>query len=109
MRALLEVLRQGKCILSVALSTQTQCLGTQKQLLRSKRIKSCTEISKNLNTGSNDKCDVTKGLEELEAMISFGRLVELGESLGIGSPVKLSRIDNNTSNSRAVATDPFSS
>ena len=42
-------------------------------------------------------------------MISFTRLIELWEPLGMLAPVKFSRVYNYTGNCCAVSTDPFSS
>lgn len=40
-------------------------------------------------------------------MIPLGGIVELRKSLGMFSPVKLSAVDDNPANGRAMSTNPF--
>lgn len=105
--AVLEPLSQGKGILGMALSAQAQGLGTEEELLSSERVESGTQITKDLDTGTDDECDRAEGVPELEAVIAVGGVVHLGEPGGVLAPVELARVDDDTANSGAVAANPL--
>lgn len=106
-RAFLEILGERQCVLGVSLSAQAERLGTQKQLLSSKGVEAGTEIAQDLNSGADDERNVSKCLKELKTVVALGRLMELREALGVGSPVKLARVNNDTSDGSSVASNPL--
>lgn len=108
-RAVLKILGQSQCILSMPLSSKAEGLDTEEQLLGGKGIESGTQIAKNLDTGADDKGDRAKGLPELEAVVALGRLNKLWEAGTVLAPVKLARVDNHAANGGAVATNPLGS
>ena len=64
-----------------------------------------TKIAESLNTGLDDIRRLGKGIPVLQSMVSFRRLREVREpSIG---PVKVSAVNNNTSNSGTMSTNPL--
>jgi hypothetical protein len=104
---LLKPLAQSKRILSMSLSPQTQSLKTEQQLLCSKWVERSTEITLDLDTSADDEGDCAEGLPELEAVVAFAGLDELGEALAVGAPVELAGVDDDAADGCAVAADPF--
>lgn len=91
------------------LSTQAQGLNAKEKLLGGKGIKAGTQVALNLDPSTNDEGDGTKGVPELESMITRRGLNELRKSLAILAPVKFARVDYDTSNGGTVAANPFGS
>lgn len=104
----LEVLCEGKGVLSVAFSTQAQGLSAEEELLSSKGVKGGTKVTEDLDSGADDKGGGAESLVELEAVVAGRGLVELGEAVGVLEPVKLARVDNDTADGGSVAADPLS-
>jgi hypothetical protein len=105
--ALLKVLSQSQGVLGMSLSAQTEGLDTEEQLLGGEGVEGRSEIAQDLHAGSDDEGDVAKGLEELEAVVALGGLVELGEASGVLAPVEFARVDNDTTDGGSVAADPL--
>lgn len=103
----LQPLGQLQRILCVPLAAQAQRLNAQQQLLRGKWIQGRAQISEDLHSNANGKCDGSEGVPELEAVVSLGWVVELRESLCVLAPVELSAVDYDASNCSTVATNPF--
>lgn len=103
----LEVLCESQSVLGVALSAQTQGLGTEEELLSGKGVEGGAEITKDLDSGADDKGGGAESLVELETVVAVRGLVELGESVGVLEPVKLARVDDDTANGGAVAANPL--
>jgi hypothetical protein len=91
----------------MSLRPQTQRLKTEQQLLRSKRIKRSTEITLDLHARTDDEGDCAEGFPELEAVVAFAGLDELGEAFAVGAPVELAGVDDDAADGCAVAADPF--
>lgn len=106
---LLQPFRQSQCITGMSLRTQTQSLQSQQQLLSRKRVQRRTQITQNLDSYANGKCDRTKGFPELEAVVSLSRLDELRESSGVLAPVEFSAVNHHAADGGAVAANPFGS
>lgn len=86
---------------------QTQRLDSLNKLKCAERVQASAEITKDLDANADCKGNGAESLPEFEAVIALCGLDELREALGILAPVKLAAIDDNTSDSGAVATDPF--
>ncbi|KAI7091859.1 Homocysteine [Hortaea werneckii] len=71
---------------------------SREQLLGSEGIQRCTEIPQNLYAQADNESDGAKCVPELQAVVAIRRLSHLGEALPRvrGSPVKLTRIDDDT-------------
>jgi hypothetical protein len=91
------------------LSSQAESLDTEEELLGSPGAKAGTQVTENLNTGADDEGDGAKSIVELQAVVARRWLVELGESSGVLSPVKLAAIDNDTADGGTMATNPLGS
>jgi hypothetical protein len=104
---LLEPLGQSQCVRDVALNTQAEGLETLDQLEGAEGVQAGTEVTQDLDTHADRECDGAEGLVELQAVVALGGLVELGETLGVLAPVELAGIDDDTSDSSTVATDPL--
>ena len=87
----------------MSLRSQAQCLDTEKQLLGCKGVQGCAEVSLNLDAGSDDESNGAEGVVELEAVVALCWIVELGEPLCVLAPVKLSTVDDYTTNCCSVA------
>ena len=105
--AVFKVSSQRKGILRMPFRAQAERLNAKKQLLCRKWVQRSSEISENLDPGTNDKSDAAKRLPELETVVAVGWLDKLRESLAVLTPVKLAAVDKYTSNGRAVAAYPF--
>lgn len=57
----------------------------------------------------NDVCQVTVGFIVDSTVISFGRLRELRELFWVVLPWELTRVNNNTTDSSTMTTNPFGS
>ena len=106
-RTVFEVLGQGQGVLGMSLGTEGEGLDTEEELLGSEGVQSGTEISENLDSGADDEGDGAKGLPELEAVVTVGGFVHLREAVGVLAPVKLARVDNDTTNGGTMATNPL--
>lgn len=107
--ALLQVPGQGQSVLGVALSTETESLDTEDELLGGEGVERGTNVSQELNSGADNEGDGAKRLPELEAVVALGGLDELGEPLAVLAPVKLAGVNDDTSNGGSVAADPLGS
>lgn len=105
--ALLEVLGEGEGVLGVALGAQRQRLGAEQELLRGKGVEVGAQVADNLDARADDEGDGAKRLPELEAVVALGRLDKLREARGVGAPVKLAAVDNDTADRGAVAANPL--
>lgn len=104
---LLQPVCHGKGVGRMSFTSQAQCLNTKEKLLSSKRVERSTKIPKNLDTDANSIGNGAKGFPELETVIPLRRLNELWESLSVFTPVEFTAVNDDTSNSCAVTTDPF--
>lgn len=95
------------CVADMALNPQGQGLKPLDELERTERVEARSQITENLNTNADSKSNVAESLPELKAVVSLSGLDELGESLGVLSPVKVSRVDDDTGDGGAVPTDPL--
>src|SRR5271170_6594355 len=102
-----KVLCNGQCVACMPLAAQTQGFHTEQELLSTKRAHARAEIAQDFYSDSDDKRKRSKCVDEFEPMVAFCRVVELGESLCVRSPVKLSRIDDDATNRCSVATNPL--
>lgn len=93
----------------MSFASQAQRLQTKDKLLSSEWVQRSTKVSENLDADTDSVCNRAKSLPELQAMIALGRLNELWESLSVFTPVEFAAVNNDTSNSCAVATDPLGS
>lgn len=107
--AVLQVLGHSQGVLGMTLSTETEGLDTQDQLLGSKWVEGGANVTQELYSSADNEGDGAESLPELEAVVTLGGLGELGESLGVLAPVKLARIDNDTADGGSVSADPLSS
>lgn len=64
-----KVLGQLFCVLRMALSSKTQSLDTEKELLCGERAETRANVAKHLNADSSDEGSRTKSLPVLEAVI----------------------------------------
>jgi hypothetical protein len=104
---LLQPPSKAQCVADMALNPQRQSFKTLDELERTERVEARSQITENLNTDADGKRNRAESLPELEAVVSLRGLDELGESLGILSPVELSRVDDDTGDGGAVSTDPL--
>lgn len=105
--AVLEVLGEGESVLGVALGAQGEGLDAEEQLLGGEGAEAGAEVAQDLDAGADDVGDGAEGVPELEAVVSVGGLVELGEAGGVLAPVELARVDDDTADGGAVAADPL--
>lgn len=106
-RVLLEPLGKSGGVLSVALGPQAEGLETEEELLSTEGVEAGAEVTEDLNTGADGEGDGAEGLPELEAVVTLGRLDELGEAGRVLAPVELAAVDNDTGDGSAVAADPL--
>lgn len=104
---LLEPLGEGEGVRGVALGTEREGLETEDQLLGAEGVEGGAEVAEELDTDADSERDGAEGLPELEAVVALRRLDELGEARGVGSPVELARVDDDTADGGAVAADPL--
>lgn len=104
---LLQPPSKAQCVADMALNPQRQSLKTLDELERTERVEARSQITENFNTNADSKRYGAESLPELEAVVSLGGLDELRESLGVLSPVELSRVDDDTGDGGTVSTDPF--
>jgi hypothetical protein len=91
----------------MSLSTQAQSFDSEQELLSSEGVKGGTEITENLDTDTDGKGDGTKGFPELETVVTGRWVDELWEASGVLAPVKLARVDNDTTDGCTMSTNPF--
>ena len=77
--------------------------------MRRERVHRHPQIPQDLHPRSNGKRNRPERIPELQAMITFRRLVELREPLSIGTPVELAAINDHTPNGRPMPTNPLGS
>lgn len=94
--------------MGMSLRTQTQGLQAQQELLRSKRVKGCSEITQYLHTHANCKGEGSESLPELQAVVPCRWLDKLGEPSCILAPVKFAAVDDNPTNGGTMSSNPFS-
>jgi len=99
--------RQGKCVLGVTLSSQTEGLKTLNKLECSERVESTTQVTEDLNTNTDSEGDGSESIPESQAVISCRGLDHIRESLAVLAPVEVTGIDDDTTDGRAVAANPF--
>ena len=69
-RALLEVPRQRKGVLGMALCSQREGFDPQQKLLRGERVQAGAEVTEDLDTHTDDEGDGAERLPELEPMVA---------------------------------------
>lgn len=104
---LLEPLGEGEGVGGVTLGTERERLETEDELLRAEGVEGGAEVAEELDADTDRERNGAKGLPELEAVVTLGRLRELGEARRVLAPVELARVDDDTANGRAVAADPL--
>ena len=109
MLVLLQPLGQLQCVFRVPFTPQAQRLNPQQQLLCCEWIQCTAEISQNLNPQPDRKRDRPKGVPELQTVVAFGRIVELGEPFGVFAPIELAAVNNDAPDGGSVTPNPFGS
>ena len=104
---LFQPLRQFQRVGRMPLRSQAQRFQPEQELLSRERVHRRAQIPQNLHPHANGKRDGAECVPEFETMVSFGRIVELGKSLGVLAPVEFPAVDDHTSNGGAVSADPF--
>ena len=87
--------------------SQRQRLHPLEQLKGRKRIQGGTQIPQDLDADADGKGDGSKGVEEPQAVVAFGGIVELREALSVLAPVELASIDDDAGDGSPVTADPF--
>src|SRR5882757_8567663 len=97
-----------QCILGNPFTPQTQRLRPQDELLCIEGRHARTQVTQDLDSDADDKRQRTKSIVELQSVVPWSRVVELRESLCVGCPIELTRVDNYPTDRGAMATNPFS-
>jgi hypothetical protein len=71
--------------------------------LSGKRVEGCAQITLSFDSGTDGECDGTKSVPEFEAVVAFGRIVELREALCVLTPIEFARIDDDAANGGTMA------
>ena len=106
---LLQPLRQCQSVLAVTLSAERESLNTLDQLESSEWVKASSHISQHINTNTDCESDWSKGIPELETVETRGWLHHVWEASSVSTPIELAGVDDNSSNSSSVATNPLGS
>lgn len=89
------------------LNPQAERLNSLDKLECSEWIQTRAEITEDLDTNANRKGDGAESLPEFEPVVARCGLDELWEAFGVLAPVELAAVDDDTSDSGAMAADPF--
>jgi hypothetical protein len=91
----------------VSLRPQAQRLNTEQELLRRKGIQRGAQVSQDLDARADDEGDGAESLPEFQAVVSVRGLDHLRESRAVLAPVELAAVDDDATDCRAMAADPF--
>jgi hypothetical protein len=103
----LQPLGKGKGVLRMSLSSQCESLNAEQELLSGEWVQGAAQVTENLDSGTDGEGDGAEGLPKLQAVVAFGWLDHLRESLSVLAPIELAAVNDDTSNSRAVASNPL--
>ena len=98
-----------ECIFDVTFDAQAKCLDSLQKNERIEGRNGSTRVTQQDGTNSGDVGSCTYGLCKDNAMIRRIRLGQSGELVGIGQPVELAAIDNDTAKAGTMTTQELCS
>ena len=108
LRASFKPFSECKSVLDNTSNTERKSLETLKQEERAKGVLARSQITHNDDTEVDGKSDGSESVPELKTVVTGGWLGELRELAAL-APVKLSAVDDHTTDSGTVTTDPLGS